>query len=390
VIGAPSPSRLSGASAFRALRAFSARDWVYQRLGESFRVVGAVAFAIAGFQSTPPHQRWLGLPLVALTIAAGMYAVLFRAGGPVRILLGLALAAACGDAMYLLIPHSVGWVVSFAIVPWSIGRLPARWALPFVIGVIAALAVVGAIRESPAGAVGLVGGCIGFSMIGLSARVARRQAEDARRLLASELATREANARTQVLAERQRLAREIHDILAHTLSAQVVQLESARLMLDRGAAAETVRAQIDQAQRLAREGLAETKRALYSLRGDARPVRDALAGLAATAGASFVAEGDPRAVEPEASLALERTVQEALTNTRKHAPGARVAVTLRLGPDGHQVEVRDDGPREPAVLADSGGGYGLTGMRERAELLGGRLEAGPDGKGFRVWLWIPA
>jgi len=65
-------------------------------------------------------------------------------------------------------------------------------------------------------------------------------------------------------------------------------------------------------------------------------------------------------------------------------------VALRLASDGYEVEVRDDGARGPTPLGATGGGYGLTGMRERAELLGGRLEAGPYGPGFRVWLWIPA
>src|SRR5439155_16886870 len=138
--------------------------------------------------------------------------------------------------------------------------------------------------------IGLVAGCLGASTIGVSTRAAREWTAAAIRLLSSERETREANARTQVLAERQRLAREIHDILAHTLSAQIVQLENARLLLARGAPAETVRAQIDQAQRLARDGLAETKRALFSLRGEAKPVPEAVRRLAADAGAAYTIE----------------------------------------------------------------------------------------------------
>jgi signal transduction histidine kinase len=367
--------------------------WPDTQIGRVLRLIGAVCYTVVAIRTTPAHQLWITILLVLATLAAVGYVTYGRQPSPVHTLVGLAVAAAAADTMYILVPHSPGWAVSFAVVPWSFRAVPPRWALPFAVTVAGALGTIGYVRESPAAAFGLIGGCFAFSMIGLSARVAMREAEDTRRLLESERATREANARTQVLAERQRLAREIHDILAHTLSAQVVQLESARLMLNRGAPAETVRAQIDQAQRLAREGLAETKRALYSLRGEAAPVPETLAKLAADAGASFSADvtgGAEEGVAPEVSLALERTVQEALTNTRKHAPGATVAVALRLGPDGHEVEVRDDGARAPAVLATSGGGYGLTGMRERAELLGGRLEAGPAGKGFRVWLWIPA
>jgi signal transduction histidine kinase len=79
-----------------------------------------------------------------------------------------------------------------------------------------------------------------------------------------------------------------------------------------------------------------------------------------------------------------------LTNVRKHVPGARVGVTLRLRAEGYEVEIRDEGASAPSALADSGDGDGLTGMRERAELLGGRLEAGAVGRGFRVLLSIPA
>jgi signal transduction histidine kinase len=384
--GAPRQVTESGSPAWLA-------RWPDSRVGQVLRFVGAICYAVAVVRTTPTHQLWITITLLIITLAGIAYTTYFREVSPVRTLVGLGIAVAAADTLYAVVPHSPGWAVSFAVVPWSFRGAPMRLALPFAITVAGTLGVVGYLRDSPAAAFGLIGGCFAFSMIGMSSRIARREAEDAKRLLASERATREANARTHVLAERQRLAREIHDILAHTLSAQVVQLESARLMLNRGAPTETVRAQIDQAQRLAREGLAETKRALYSLRGEARPVPETLAKLAADAGASFRADVTGAAdedVAPEVSLALERTVQEALTNTRKHAPGATVAVALRLGPDGHEVEVRDDGARSPAVLAASGGGYGLTGMRERAELLGGRLEAGPAGKGFRVWLWIPA
>jgi signal transduction histidine kinase len=203
-----------------------------------------------------------------------------------------------------------------------------------------------------------------------------------------------------VLAERQRLAREIHDILAHTLSAQVVQLEGTRMLLRRGADPEAVLARVEQAQRLARDGLDETRRALDSLRGRARPLAETLPALAADAGAGYTSEGVARDVGPEASLAIVRPVQEALTNVRKHASGAATTVRLRYAPDATTVEIVDTGCREAGeavaaavagVLAGPGGGYGLAGMRERAELLGGELSAGPlaDG-GFRVRLCIPA
>ncbi|HEX2298578.1 MAG TPA: ATP-binding protein, partial [Pseudonocardiaceae bacterium] len=100
--------------------------------------------------------------------------------------------------------------------------------------------------------------------------------------------------------------------------------------------------------------------------------------------------GEPRPLAPEASLAVYRTVQEALTNARKHAPGAPVHVQLDWRPDCAAVEVHDGGGCRAAPLHEAGGGRGLTGLTERAALLGGRLQAGPSDEGFRVRLEVPA
>jgi signal transduction histidine kinase len=259
-----------------------------------------------------------------------------------------------------------------------------------------AMTALGWIATGPGGAAGMFGGMCGAVVLGYSIRGARARAEQAERLLASERKARDATARAGVLAERQRLAREIHDILAHTLSAQVVQLEGARLLLRRHGDGAEVLARVEQAQRLARDGLSETRRALESLRGDVAPLPVALPRLAADGGAEYQVRGECRELGPEASLAFHRTVQEALTNVRKHAPGATARVTLTYLPDACEVEITDTGRTggAPADLATAGAGYGLAGMRERAELLGGTFEAGPypvgaDGKGFRVWLRIP-
>jgi signal transduction histidine kinase len=354
------------------------------------RIVGVTIFVVAALSGVPPARRPVTGVVVAVIVGAMAFAVWNRRAPAWRLLLGLAVATAAADVLYATQPSSVVSVVSLVTVPTALIRLSIRQAAPFVVATIGAVGVIGWLNGRPGAGIGLMAGCLGVSTVGISIRAARERAATAERLLTSERETVEANARTQVLAERQRLAREIHDILAHTLSAQIVQLENARLLLSRGAGPDAVRAQIDQAQRLAREGLAETKRALYSLRGDARPLPQALAALAETAGARLDVEGEPRAVEPEASLAMERTVQEALTNVRKHAPGAAVDVTLRYLPEAFAVEVVDSGGSGPP-LSITGSGHGLTGMRERAELLGGRLEAGPDprGTGYRVALWIP-
>lgn len=201
-------------------------------------------------------------------------------------------------------------------------------------------------------------------------------------------------ASARVLAERQRFAREIHDILAHALSAQVVHLEGTKMLLERDGDPAVALARVEQAGAMARAGLEETKRAVAALRGEAAPVADELASLAeqfrVTTGNRCDVEvsGDPSDLPVEARLAVVRTAQEALTNVHKHAPKASVTVTLRRTAGRCELDVTDTGGR-PGELSSAGNGYGLVGMRERAELLGGELSAGPSETGFRVLLTVP-
>jgi signal transduction histidine kinase len=180
----------------------------------------------------------------------------------------------------------------------------------------------------------------------------------------------------------------MHDVLAHSLSALALQLEGTRLLArDRDADPEVV-AGLERAHRLAASGLTEARQAIAALRGDELP---SLRDLADAFGpnASLTVIGTPRETSSEARLALYRTTQEALTNVRKHSAGDRVEIRIEYAQDGTKLRVQDHGPGQP-VIVGGGGGYGLTGMRERAELLGGRLDAGPTGDGFKVELWLPA
>ncbi|MGO4429232.1 sensor histidine kinase, partial [Streptomyces sp. MCAF7] len=161
-----------------------------------------------------------------------------------------------------------------------------------------------------------------------------------------------------------RIAREIHDVLAHSLSAQLVHLEAARLLVERGEDRAIVLERVVAARRMARHGLAETRQALYALRGEMAPVEDFLRESAATEGARFETEGEPRELAAEAGLAVRRVAQEALTNVRKHAPGARVELRLVYRTDEVLLEIRDGGAREPSAGGPvaTGAGYGLRGM----------------------------
>ena len=234
-------------------------------------------------------------------------------------------------------------------------------------------------------------------------RLSENHQIQAQELLDEEERTRLARNEAAALDERGRIARELHDVLAHSLSALSVELEGARLLaLDRDVDADVIAA-IGRAHRHAAAGLDEARAAIKALRGDMVPGPDKLEGLLEDMRASGIdctleIRGEERRLPSEAALAVFRTAQEALTNVRKHAEEAeRVEIRLEYDPDGVQLIVTDsagDGaePRvpQPAALAGAGAGYGVSGMRERAELIGGRLLAGPTEDGFRVELWVPA
>ncbi|MEV5385753.1 histidine kinase [Streptomyces sp. NPDC052721] len=229
----------------------------------------------------------------------------------------------------------------------------------------------------------------GMALAGYVLRLDAEARGSAQRLLAQERAARAAEAESAALAERARIAREIHDVLAHSLSAQLVQLEAARLLIENGAEWERILERVVAARGMARDGLAETRQALSALRGELTPLEEFLAELVSTAdGAEVTVTGERRPLPAEASQAVRRVAQEALTNVRKHAQGAKVTLWLDYSEHEVTLNVRDSGG-VAGELYGSGGGYGLLGMRERAELLGGSLDAGPDEEGFVVTLKVP-
>ncbi|MFJ7967436.1 sensor histidine kinase [Streptomyces sp. NPDC096324] len=229
----------------------------------------------------------------------------------------------------------------------------------------------------------------GLALAGYVLRLDAEARAGAQRLLAQERAARAAEAESAALAERARIAREIHDVLAHSLSAQLVHLEAARLLIERGADREVILERVVAARGMAREGLSETRQALSALRGEMTPLEDFLGELVAAADrAGVTVTGERQPLPAEASQAVRRVAQEALTNVRKHAPGAAVHIRLDYGEHEVTLDVRDSGGK-PGELGGSGAGYGLLGMRERAELLGGSLDAGPGEEGFVVTLKVP-
>jgi signal transduction histidine kinase len=236
----------------------------------------------------------------------------------------------------------------------------------------------------------------------LFARRIRAQENQEEQLLVELEESRAAELRAAALAERQRLAREMHDVLAHSLSGLVVQLEGARLLAASAPGDARLPDAVERAHRLAKSGLDEAREAIGMLRDEELPGPGRLSDLASEFTAvtgvpcAFTQAGEQRPLTPAVRLALYRVAQEALTNARRHASPDEVDVLLEYLPGTVSLTVEDTArqPVRVSVPATAGAaasnGYGLTGMRERAGLLGGALDAGPTEAGFLVRLRVPA
>ncbi|MFD5568056.1 sensor histidine kinase [Streptomyces cadmiisoli] len=218
---------------------------------------------------------------------------------------------------------------------------------------------------------------------------------------------REAQSKVAVAAERARIARELHDVVAHNVSVMVVQADGAAYVLD--SAPDQAKAALETISSTGRQALAEMRRLLGVLRtgehregGEYVPQPDVeqiedLVEQCRSAGlpVDFRVEGTPRPLPSGVELTAYRIVQEALTNTRKHGgPNAGASVRLVYFDDGLGLLVEDDGKGAPHELYEEGGvdgrGHGLIGMRERVGMVGGTLDAGPrPGGGFRISALLP-
>jgi signal transduction histidine kinase len=238
---------------------------------------------------------------------------------------------------------------------------------------------------------------LGSALLGFNRRQYVMRTRAAEALVAQTRQTEALSRRAAALDERTRIAREIHDVLAHALGGLTVQLEAAELLLTERRDVDGALKRIRSSRRTAREGLEEARRAVAALRSDTPPLPETLTGLIDShreqgSTGELVIHGEPRELSPEVSLTLMRTVQEALTNARRHAPGSPVHVHLSYESARTTVTVTNDAtaPGPGAAVVASTGGYGLTGMRERLELAGGRLAAGPGPDGWTVSAEIPS
>jgi len=303
----------------------------------------------------------------------------------------LALMAASGGALAALAPNAITFMAVAGLgVGIAFEGLPALGvgAIGVVASAVATLAVGAPGVLVAEGALSVVVGL----MVGASRRQYVERTFQAEQLLAERVRADAERDRAAALAERNRIGREIHDVLAHSLGALSVQLDAADALLEHSDDPAKARQLVQQARRLAVQGLEETRQAVHALRDEPVALAEQLASLAARDGAELTVTGAPRPLAADAGLALYRAAQEAVTNARKHAPGAPVSIRLDFDPQSTTLRVTNGlCPTTEATseLSTTGGGFGLQGMRERVELLGGQVVAEPNALGFTVQVAVP-
>ena len=284
----------------------------------------------------------------------------------------LAVMAAAGGALAGLSPLSTAIAVGCVVTSSAGARLDTEKSLAITAETVAAFLIAGLATGAPTETLlGYPLTFIGLWAFGLTRHAYVLRAEQAEQMLAETRRAHDAETAAAALAERARIAREIHDVLAHSLAAVSVNLEAAEGLLaalpaDRPELTKAIEC-IGRAGAFTREGMADARRAILALRDNAAPLPEQLSGLAEEYSADgdvpvdFAVTGTPRPVAAEVSLAAYRTAQEALTNARKHAPGQPVSLRLEFAPSEIAVQVANP---MPAVTA--GGPLAATGGRARA------------------------
>ncbi|MEU4150982.1 sensor histidine kinase [Streptomyces sp. NPDC026659] len=374
-------------------------------------LLGVSGVSVVNMDGTPGHH---GSYAAAWAVSVVLCAVLaLRRRLPEMMLL---VVLATGVVQLILDVQPVAADFAMLVITYTVAATGARWASRLALAgslVAASLAQVRWPNEhtSGLGQVALaVFQTVPFALawvLGDSMRTRRAyfaQLEERAARLEKE---REAQSKVAVAAERARIARELHDVVAHNVSVMVVQADGAAYVLD--AAPDQAKKALETISSTGRQALAEMRRLLGVLRtgehqesGEYVPQPDVgqiddLVEQCRSAGlpVDFRIEGTPRPLPSGVELTAYRIVQEALTNTRKHGgPEAGASVRLVYFDDGLGLLVEDDGKGAPHELYEEGGadgqGHGLIGMRERIGMVGGTLDAGPrPGGGFRISALLP-
>ena len=359
-----------------------------------------VVFAVSAFRATAAPGltgRHLAVSIAVVAFALGVLGANTTDRRPFEPQYVGCTAAVVASSVLLMVlqpdgPGAAGVLLAALLVARLV---PRRAVVPVLVSAFVALEVGSAVTGQSFGYLAILAAIAAFyGMLVLAYRLAaaNRRAES---LLTEVQESQAAQARAAGLAERQRLAREMHDVLAHSLSGLMVQLEGARMLAAQDPSDPRLPETIDRAHGLGKAGLAEARQAIGMLRDDDLPGPERLAALAAQfeqdrgIPCRLTIRGQAHALDAEARLALYRVAQEALTNIAKHAHPDRVEMHLAYEA-AHTHLVVEDFAAAAAARAVNGPGFGLTGMRERAELLGGTLVTAATGSGFRVELDVPA
>ncbi|MFC9505915.1 sensor histidine kinase [Streptomyces sp. NPDC057002] len=377
-------------------------------------VDGSWAVVLLGISVVGGVAGGYGSPAVAVPLTLLLCLVVaLRRRLPEKMLL---LATAVGVAQLITDVERGPADFALLVIVYTVAAEGARWASRFALGAGLCAAPLSQLRwpsdqTNIAGNIALtVFMAVPFALawvLGDSIRTRRAyfaQLEERAARLEKE---REAQSKVAVAAERARIARELHDVVAHNVSVMVVQADGAAYVLD--AAPDQAKKALETISSTGRQALAEMRRLLGVLRTgehqeageyvpqpDVQQIED-LVEQCRTSGlpVDFKVEGTPRPLPSGVELTAYRIVQEALTNTRKHGgPNAGASVRLVYFDDGLGLLVEDDGKGAPHELYEEGGfdgqGHGLIGMRERIGMVGGTLDAGPrPGGGFRISALLP-
>ncbi len=333
----------------------------------------ALLIAVQRLPSRPLLRRMLPFALAASAVTCG-WAALTQSGAPFVV---LAAMVTCAAAYTFGLPTACV-VTVVGVIAVDVGGLAYQVDAWGLLGVPLLMIL------------GLLFGRLLFGY--------RLQAEQSAALLANAEKLRMEQSRAATLDERNRIAREIHDVLAHSLGSLGVQIQAARALLTDQGDVERAVDLLTRAQRSAAEGLVETRRALQALRTDTPSLASALDGLGAEhqnqylTPVSVAVTGRPRPLTPDAALALTRAVQESFVNAAKHAPLQPVVVRLDFTDGPTTLTVLNpltDGRLTEPPLETANGGYGLAGMRERLRLIGGSLEAHTSEGNWVVTAQVP-
>jgi signal transduction histidine kinase len=350
------------------------------------------------------HGQGLGVTVALCVFAAALAVAIrdrfigLRVGPQAAVISAI---GAGGVALAALQPKGAPGLAGGSAVWMAIARLPLELGIAVGATTTVALGVAAAAAGSSSAAV--LANTLVCALLGLIAyflKQARASQDQTEVLLAQLEDAREEQTRAAAIEERGRIASELHDVLAHSLSGAAIQLQGARKLAEREQPQGQLQAAVERAGELVKDGLADARRAVGALRGEELPGVAELPSLIARmkddmdVDVTLRIEGAARALPSDAGLALYRGAQEALTNVARYAPGASTTVVVHYAEERTTVTIEDHllaSTRGHTIegLGDVGGGRGLSGMRERVERAGGTMHAGPTDHGWLVELDVP-